>query len=140
MLQKGVIQPSISEWASLPVLVRKKDGNLRYCIDYRALNKVTVKDAFPLPRIENCIDSLPGNQFMSTLDMTAGYWQVEVSEQDRHKTAFITKHGLFEHLRLPFGLCNSPATFSNVIQLVLHGLAWKDCLAYLDNGIVFGKD
>lgn len=140
ILEKGVIQESISEWAAIPVLVRKKDGSLRYCIDYRALNKVTVKDAFPLPNIESCLDTLSDNIFMTTLDMAAGYYQLEIDERDRHKTAFITKYGQFEHVKLAFGLCNSPATFSRVIQLVLQGLAWKECLAYLDDIIVLGKN
>lgn len=125
MLEQGIIQPSISEWASSPVLVRKKDGKMRFCIDYRALNKVTTKDAFPIPNIQDCIDTLGGNTFFSSLDMASGYWQVLVDEKDRHKTAFITKHGLYEHIRLPFGLCNSPATFSRAIQQVLRGLTWK---------------
>ena len=131
-MEKGVIQESNSEWAAVPVLVRKKDGSLRYCIDYRALNKVTRKDGFPMPNIESCIDTLGGNMYMSTLDMAAGYYQLEIDERDRHKTAFITKYGQFEHVKLAFGLCNSPATFSRVIQLVLQGLTWEECLAYLD--------
>ena len=110
MLKQNVIQESNSEWASSPVLVRKKDGSLRYCIDYRAVNKLTVKDAFPLPNIESCLDTLGENLYMSTLDMAASYWQLEIDEQDRHKTAFITKYGQFEHVKLAFGLCNSPAT------------------------------
>lgn len=140
MLEKGIIQPSISEWASPPVLVRKKDGKMRFCIDYRALNKVTTKDAFPIPNIQDCIDTLGGNTFFSSLDMASGYWQVLVDERDRHKTAFTTKYGLYEHVRLPFGLCNSPATFSRVIQEVLRGLTWKECLAYLDDVIILGRD
>ena len=139
MLERGVITESTSEWASPPVLVRKKDGTLRYCIDFRALNKVTRKDAFPLPNIENCLDTLRGSTFMSTLDMAAGYYQIEIDEKDKHKTAFITKYGLFEHTKLPFELCDAPATFSRVIQLVLQGLTWTECLAYLDDVIVLGK-
>lgn len=138
MLEKNVIQVSNSQWAATPVLVRKKDGSLRYCVDYRALNKLTVKDAFPLPNINSCIDALGGNVYMSTLDMAAGYWQLEIDPQDRFKTAFITKYGQFEHVKLAFGLCNSPATFSRVIQLVLQGLTWSECLAYLDDVIVLG--
>ena len=140
MLEKGIIQPSLSEWASPPVLVRKKDGKLRFCIDFRALNKVTVKDAFPLPNIKSSIDTLKGSVFFSTLDMAQGYWNVLVDEKDRHKTAFVTKYGLFEHIRLPFGLCNSPATFSRIIQYVLRGLNWKECLAYLDDVVVLGEN
>lgn len=113
---------------------------MRFCIDYMALNKVTTKDAFPIPNIQDCIDTLGGNTFFSSLDMASGYWQVLVDERDRHKTAFTTKYGLYEHVRLPFGLCNSPATFGRVIQEVLRGLTWKECLAYLDDVIILGRD
>ena len=141
MLKMGVIRESNSEWASPPVLVRKKDGTVRWCVDYRALNNITVKDAFPLPRISECIDALHGSTLWSTLDLQSGYWQVELdSEEDMAKTAFITKFGLFEHTRLPFGLCNSPATFSRAIQLVLRGIPWSVVLAYLDDVVVIGKD
>ena len=139
MLNSEVIQPSSSEWSSPPVLVRKKDGGVRWCIDYRALNNVTKKDVFPLPLIEECIDTLSGTEFFSTLDMASGYWQIKLDEADRHKTAFITKYGLFEHTRIGFGLCNAPATFQRAVQLVLRGLTWKDVLAYLDDIIVVGS-
>ena len=139
MLDAGVIRESDSEWASAPVLVRKRDGSVRYCIDYRKLNNVTRKDAFPLPRIQECLDCLNGNLFFSNLDMQSGYWQLFVHPDDIHKTAFITKFGLFEHVRLPFGLTNSPATFSRAVQLVLRGLLWKTVLAYLDDISVLGR-
>ncbi len=132
MLNKGVIVPSSSEWASAPVLVRKKDGSVRYCIDFRAVNSLCVKDAFPIPNLDECLDTLSGCKYMSTLDMAAGYWQIEVDPADRHKLAFITRYGLFEFVRMPFGTSNSPATFQRVIQLVLQGLNWRECLAYLD--------
>lgn len=140
LLEKGIVEPSSSDWASPPVLVRKKDGKLRYCIDYRKLNNLTVKDAFPIPKIETCLDTLRGSVFMSTLDMASGYYQVKLDDHDKHKTAFITKYGLFQYTKLPFGLCNSPATFSRMIQLVLQGLTWKECLAYLDDVVVLGTD
>ena len=139
MLKAGVIQPSSSAWASCPVLIRKKDGRVRWCIDYRKLNKVTRKDSFPLPRIEQCIDTLAGNWWFSTLDMTSGYWQIEVDERDRDKTAFSTKYGLFEHIRMPFGITNAPAIFQRVVQFMLQGMTWKEILAYLDDVIILGK-
>ena len=120
-------------------MVRKKDGTVRYCIDFRALNLKTVKDLFPLPSISLCLDQLSKNMFFSTLDMASGYWQIEIDEKDRHKTAFITKFGLFEHQRMAFGLCNAPATFQRVIQFVLRGLTWNKILAYLDNVVVLGQ-
>ena len=125
MLSCGVIQPSSSGWASAPVLTRKKCGSGRYCIDYRDLNKKTKKDTFPLPKIE-CLDTLQGSQLYSTLDLASGYYQVLLDPHDRHKTAFITKYGLFEHVRMGFGLCNAPATFQRVMNLVLSGLLWKN--------------
>ena len=140
MLDTGVIAESSSDWASAPVLVRKKDGTVRYCIDYRCLNSKTRKDLFPLPSISQCLDQLSGNQYFSTLDMASGYWQIEIEERDRHKTAFITKFGLFEHKRMAFGLCNAPATFQRVIQFVLRGLTWRKILAYLDDVIILGKN
>ena len=133
----------MSDWASPPVLVRKKDGGVCWCIDYRALNSVTVKDAFPLPCIEECLDTLAKAKYMSTLDLVSGYWQLEIDEADRHKTAFVTRYGLFEHVRLGFGLCNAPATFSLAMQAVLlcrQGLLWNYVLAYLDDVIVVGND
>ena len=96
MLEAGVIEPADSEWAAPPVLIRKKDGNVRYCIDYRKLNNVTKKDSYPLPLISESLDALSGNMFFSTLDMASGYWQIEVEERDRPKTAFVTRYGLFQ--------------------------------------------
>ena len=138
LLNIGVIEPSSSDWATAPVLIRKKDGSVRYAIDYRALNNVTVKDAFPLPLIEDCFDSLEGVKYFSGLDMASGYYQLEVAECDKPKTAFITRYGLFQHTRMGFGLCNAPATFQRAMQTVLKGLNWKEVLAYLDDIIVLG--
>ena len=139
MLTAGVIQPSTSEWASAPVLVRKKDGTVRWCIDYRALNDRTVKDCFPLPIIEDCLNSLQGTTTFSTLDLASGYYQIELEPDDRRKTAFITRYGLYEHTRMGMGLCNAPATFQRAMQLVLRGLTWTQVLVYLDD-VVLGKN
>ena len=111
MLDRSVIQPSSSPWASPVVLVPKKDGSFRFCIDYRKVNAVTRKDAYPLPRVDDTLDTLAGSHWFSTLDLLSGYWQVEVSPEDREKTAFCTHEGLFEFRVMPFGLCNAPATF-----------------------------
>ncbi|MCU7901934.1 MAG: reverse transcriptase family protein [Candidatus Thiodiazotropha sp. (ex Lucinoma aequizonata)] len=96
MLSAGVIQPSVSDWASAPVLIRKRDGAVRWCIDYRALNNVTVKDVFPLPLVEDCLDTLAGKQWFSKLDANSAYWQIGIKDEDRKKTAFTTKYGLLE--------------------------------------------
>ena len=138
MLDAGVIQESVSDWASSPVLIRKRDGSVRWCIDYRALNEVTIKDTFPLPIIEDCLDTLAGNVWFSKLDANSAYWQVLVNPEDRKKTAFLTKYGLFEHVRMGFGMTNSPATFSRVINLILRGLTWKTVLAFLDDILIMG--
>ena len=139
MLAKGVIQPSCSPWASPIVLVPKKDGSVRFCIDYRKVNAATRRDAYPLPRIDDTLDTLAGAKWFSTLDMVSGYWQVEVADEDKEKTAFCTPDGLFEFNVLPFGLCNGPATFQRLMDLVLTNLQWSSCLVYLDDVIVVGR-
>ena len=139
MLSKGFIEPSDSPWASPIVLVAKKDGSTRFCIDYRRLNDVTRKDSFHLPRIDETIESLAGAEGFSTLDLAIGYcrclWLTEI-EQKLH---FATRKGLFQWKVMPFGLANAPATFSRLMEMVLRGLNWKRSLVYLDSIIVFGK-
>ena len=129
MLQAGAIEPSISEWASPPVLIRKSDGKVRYAIDYRKLNSVTKKDVYPLPMIEDCLDTLSGNEWFSKLDANNAYYQMSVKSEDRPKTAFIAKYGLFHFTRMSFGLCNAPSTYARAIDLVLRGLNWQIVLA-----------
>ena len=140
MLKKDIIQPSDSPWASPIVLVTKKNGSTRFCVDYRKLNAATRKDAYPLPRIDDTLDTLGNSKWFSTLDLISGYWQVQVDPRDREKTAFSTPDGHFEFKVLPFGLCNAPATFQRLMDLVLSGLQWSRCLVYLDDVIIVGKD
>ena len=122
MLKQQVVQPSTSAWASPVVLVPKKDGTLRFCVDYRRINAVTKKDVYPLPRVDDILETLRKAKFFLTLDLAAGYWQIAMDPATRDKSAFTTHCGLFEFLRMPFGLCNSPATFQRLMQTILSGL------------------
>ena len=138
LLTNGVIRPFNSPWASLVVMVKKKDGSLRFCVDFRQLNAATIKDAYPIPRINDILDALHGARWFSTLDLKSGYWQVSIQERDKEKTAFRTSSGeLFEFNQVPYGLCNAPATFSRLMDRVLAVLHWETCLFYLDDIIVF---
>ena len=137
MLAEGVIESGEGPWAAPVVLVKKKDGNVRFCVDYRKLNEITIKDAYPLPRIDDSLDTLAGACCFSTLDLASGYWQVEVAKEDREKTAFSTHQGLYQFRVMPFGLCNAPGTFERLMEITMRGLQWRTCLVYLDDIIVF---
>jgi len=140
MLRNGIIRKSSSPWSFPIVLVDKPDGSKRFCIDYRRLNEVTRKDSYPLPRIVDTIDVLNGAKLFSTIDFLSGYWQIPLDEESIPKTAFVTKFGLFEWLRMPFGLSNAPSTFQRCMDVMLSGLTWKCCLVYLDDILVFSRD
>ena len=139
MQERDIIQPSNSPWASPIVMVKKKNGTLRFCVDYRKLNAVTQRDAYPLPRVDDALDTLAGCQWFITLYLISGYWQVQLHPEDKQKTAFTTSQGLFEFNVMPFGLCNAPATFQRLMDSVLAGLQWTACLVYMDDIIIPGK-
>ena len=136
MLKKGLIEPTTSAWSSPVVLVRKKDGSWRFCVDYRKLNAATQYDAYPLPRIDESLDALAGSRFFSTLDLASGYWQVPLTDDAQEKSTFTTRSGLWKWKVLPFGLTSAPATFQRLMESVLQGLHWKTLLLYLDDIIV----
>ena len=141
MLAKGVIEESDSPWSSPIVLVKKKDNSIRFCIDYRRVNEVTIKDSHPIPRIESILDALSGSKFYSTIDLKSGYWQVKVAEEDKPKTAFsIPGGGHWNFTVMPFGLCNAGATFQRLMEKVLSHLSWEICMVYLDDIIVLAPD
>ncbi|XP_042300045.1 uncharacterized protein LOC121917995, partial [Sceloporus undulatus] len=136
MLQLGVIEPSKSPWRSSPVMVPKPDGSIRFCIDFRQVNKVSKFDAYPMPGAINLLERLGQARFLSSLDLTKGYWQIELRPEDREKTAFATPKGLFQFTRMPFGLHGAAATFQRLMDRVLQGLEFC-AAAYIDDIIIF---
>ena len=139
MLNKGIIEPSFSPWASPVVLVTKKHGKTRFCIDYRKLNAVTKKDSHPLPRIDELLDKFQGSKWFSSIDLKAGFWNIPIDEADREKTAFITSEGLYQFKVMPFGLCNAPSTFQRCMHKALGNLIYTIAPVYLDDINVHSK-
>ena len=137
MENQGIIEPGNGPWAAPIVLAKKKDGSWRLCVDYRKMNSLTKKDAYPIPRIDDTLDALSGARWFSTIDLAIGYWQVEVEQTDREKTAFSTPFGLYQFKVMPFGLSNAPSTFQRLMEMVLAGLHWSTCLVYIDDIIVY---
>ena len=140
MQRAGLIEPSTSSWASPVVMVPKKiKDDWRFCVDFRPLNKVTKKDPYPLPRIDETLDTVAGSSWFSSLDLRSGYWQVPLALEARPKTAFITNGGLWQFKVLPFGLCNAPATFERLMDKVLADIPRQECVVYLDDILVHGE-
>ena len=139
MSNQGLIEPSENPWACPIVLVRKKDRGLRFCVDCRALNNITRKDSYPLPRIDDTLDTLAGMNWLSALDLKSGYWQVEMDPLDKDKTAFTTGRGLWQFKVMPFGLRNAPATFERLMERVLANIPLQTALVYLDDILIPGR-
>lgn len=139
LLHNDIIRESNSEYASPIIVVPKKNGDPRVCVDFRALNKKTYKDKYPMPLIEDQVDSLSGQQFFTTLDLSSGYHQIPITEESKHLTAFVTPDGHFEYNRMPFGLCNAPAVFQRMIHKVLNPKKIPGVLTYMDDIIIASK-
>ncbi len=138
LLERGLIRPSCSPWAAPVLFVAKKNGKLRFCVDYRLLNKITIKNRFPLPPIDVLLDKLHGMNYFSSVDLQSAYHQVRINEKDIEKTAFTTPLGLYEFTVLPFGLCNAPSTFQTLMQGILGHL--NSVVVYLDDILIFSKN
>ena len=139
MLENGIIRESSSPYAAAIVMVKKKDGKYRMCVDYRRLNAVTIKDKYPLPNITDTIDELNGAAYFTSLDLFSGYWQLGLHEEDKHKTAFICELGQFEFNRLPFGLVNSPSIFQRTMNKLFKSVLHQFVLCYVDDAIIYSR-
>ncbi len=139
MLDKGIIQESNSPWSQPLVIVMKKDGSPRFCVDFRKLNAITKIQIFPMPRVDDVLDSLGDACYFTTLDLASGYWQIPMDPIDMEKTAFCTRRGNFEFKVMPMGLVNASYSFQKMMQLVLSGLQWQICMVYLDDVIIYSK-
>ena len=140
LLENGFIQPSVSQWGTPVLFVKKKDGTLRLCIDYRQLNKLTVKNKYPLPRIDGLFDQLKGASIFSKIDLRSGYHQLKIKDADMHKTTFRTRYGHYEFLVMPFGLTNAPAAFMDLMNLVFRPYVDHFFVVFIDDILVYSKD
>ena len=140
LLEKGFIRPSSSPWGAPVLFVEKKDGSQRMCVDYRSLNEVTIKNKYPLPRIEDLFDQMKGARVFSKIDLRSGYHQLKIRESDIPKTAFRTRYGLYEFTVMSFGLTNAPAYFMYLMNKVFMEYLDKIVVVFIDDILVFSKD
>src|SRR4051794_315727 len=139
LLQKGYIRPSTSPWGSPVLFVKKKDGTLRMCVDYRPLNEVTIKNKYPLPRIDDLFDQLKGSRVFSKIDLRMGYYQLKIRKDDIPKTAFTTRYGLYEFTVMSFGLTNAPAYFMGMMNKVFMDFLDKFVVVFIDDILIYSK-
>ncbi len=137
--RRGLVEDSESDWASIPVVCAKPDGTARFCVSYKGVNSLAKPQVYPMPKLDDCLDSLYGKRYYCSLDLQQAYWQVPLRESDKEKTAFLTKSGLYQWTVLPFGLQGAPFTFEKLMERVLRGLQWEKCLIYLDDLLVMGS-
>ena len=140
LLEKGFIRPSVSPWGAPVLFIKKKDGTLRLCIDYRQLNKLTVKNKYPLPRIDDLFDQLKGASIFSKINLRSGYRQVKIKDTDVHKTAFRTRYGHYEFLIMSFDLTNAPTTFMDLMNCVFRPYVDQFIIVFIDDILVYSKD
>src|SRR3954454_10644822 len=139
LLKNSSIEPSVSPFGAPVIFVKKKDGTLRMCIDYHALNNITIKNCFPIPLIDDLTDRLFGAKVFTKIDLHWGYNQVQIHEDDIEKTTFCTHYGHYQYKVMPFGLTNAPATFQALVQDILHPLLDKSVIVYINDILIFSK-